>query len=75
PRAAAGRAPGRRGPMAAEVERAAQAQADALSALTNLGCSPGDAAAAVADAAIEAPEAETPDLIRAALRALAPVER
>ncbi|SFR13733.1 Holliday junction branch migration protein RuvA [Poseidonocella sedimentorum] len=48
------------------------AQADALSALANLGYAPGDAAAAVARAAQEAPEAGAPDLIRAALRALAP---
>jgi len=51
---------------------AASAQAEALSALTNLGYSPGDAAGAVAQAAGEAPEAGTSDLIRAALRLLAP---
>ncbi len=48
------------------------AQAEALSALGNLGYAPGDAAAAVAEAAGEAPDAETPALIRAALRLLAP---
>ncbi len=48
----------------------AQAQAEALSALTNLGYGPSEAAEAVARAA-EA-EAETPGLIRAALRLLAP---
>ncbi|WP_299826722.1 Holliday junction branch migration protein RuvA [uncultured Roseobacter sp.] len=48
------------------------AQADALSALGNLGYGPGDAAGAVAQAAVEAPEADTPALIRAALKLLAP---
>ncbi|QYX57437.1 Holliday junction branch migration protein RuvA [Roseovarius sp. SCSIO 43702] len=48
------------------------AQAEALSALANLGYAPGDAAGAVAQAAGEAPEADTPALIRAALRLLAP---
>lgn len=50
----------------------ATAQADALSALGNLGYGPGDAAGAVAQAAGEAPDAETPALIRAALKLLAP---
>lgn len=50
----------------------ASAQAEALSALSNLGYSPGDAAGAVAQAAGEAPEADTPALIRAALKRLAP---
>lgn len=50
--------------------QSAQAQADALSALTNLGYGPSEAAQAVATAA-EA-EAETPALIRAALKLLAP---
>jgi Holliday junction DNA helicase RuvA len=48
------------------------ATADALSALANLGYGPSDAAAAVAAAAGEAPGADTPALIRAALRRLAP---
>lgn len=48
----------------------AQAQADALSALTNLGYGPSEAAQAVAQAAEG--ETETPALIRAALRLLAP---
>jgi Holliday junction DNA helicase RuvA len=48
------------------------AQAEALSALANLGYGPSDAATAVARAAEETPEAETPALIRAALRLLAP---
>ncbi|WP_299724375.1 Holliday junction branch migration protein RuvA [uncultured Tateyamaria sp.] len=48
------------------------AQADALSALGNLGYGPSDAAAAVAQAAGEALDADTPALIRAALKLLAP---
>ncbi len=48
------------------------APAEALSALVNLGYAPGDAAAAVAEAGAAAPEAATPDLIRRALRLLAP---
>lgn len=50
----------------------ASAQADALSALGNLGYGPSDAAAAVAQAAGGAPDADTPALIRAALKLLAP---
>ena len=52
----------------------AAASADALSALTNLGYGPSEAAAAVAEAAARDPAAPTPALIRAALRALAPKE-
>ncbi|HKL06088.1 MAG TPA: Holliday junction branch migration protein RuvA [Roseovarius sp.] len=48
------------------------AQAEALSALTNLGYTPGDAASAVAQAASGDGQADTPALIRAALRLLAP---
>ena len=48
------------------------AQAEALSALGNLGYAPSDAAAAVAQAVSETEAAETPDLIRAALKLLAP---
>ena len=48
------------------------AQAEALSALTNLGYAPGEAARAIAQVAGETPEAATADLIRAALRRLAP---
>ncbi|MBY4895006.1 Holliday junction branch migration protein RuvA [Rhodobacteraceae bacterium N5(2021)] len=53
---------------------ASNAQAEALSALQNLGYGPSDAARAVAQAADEAADqaSETPDLIRAALRLLAP---
>jgi len=47
-------------------------QADALSALANLGYAPGDAVSAVARAAEAEPGAATPALIRAALRLLAP---
>ncbi len=47
------------------------AQAEALSALVNLGYGHGDAAAAVAEAAA-GEAAGTPELIRAALRLLAP---
>ena len=50
----------------------AAAQAEALSALQNLGYAPSEAASAVATAAGEAPDAPTPALIRAALRLLAP---
>ncbi|VAW04543.1 Holliday junction ATP-dependent DNA helicase RuvA [hydrothermal vent metagenome] len=48
------------------------AQAEALSALSNLGYAPSEAAGAVARAAQEAPETGTPALIRAALKLLAP---
>ncbi len=51
---------------------AAAASAGALSALANLGYGPSDAAAAVAEAAASQPEAGEADLIRAALRLLAP---
>lgn len=50
----------------------ATAAADALSALVNLGWGPSDAAAAVAEAQGEAPDTAAPDLIRAALKRLAP---
>jgi len=50
----------------------ASAQSEALSALSNLGYGPSDAAGAVAQAAGEAPEADTSGLIRAALKLLAP---
>ncbi|MCV3272901.1 Holliday junction branch migration protein RuvA [Roseobacter sinensis] len=59
-------------PAAPAAQAPSSAQADALSALGNLGYSPGDAAGAVAQAVSEAPEAETPALIRAALKLLAP---
>ena len=50
----------------------ASGQADALSALVNLGYSPGDAAAAVAEAARDADAADVAQLIRGALKRLAP---
>ena len=50
----------------------ASAQAEALSALGNLGYGPGDAASAVAQALGDMPDADTPALIRAALKLLAP---
>lgn len=55
---------------AARRQGTQQVQADALSALTNLGYAPSEAAQAVAQAA-EA-ESDTPALIRAALKLLAP---
>ncbi len=48
------------------------AQSEALSALTNLGYAPAEAAAAVAEAIGADPQAQTADLIRAALKLLAP---
>ncbi len=62
-------------PMEAKPQRGAdttRAQADALSALSNLGYTPGDAAAAVAQAATDLPDASEAELIRAALKLLAP---
>ncbi|NDV01847.1 Holliday junction branch migration protein RuvA [Pseudoroseicyclus tamaricis] len=50
----------------------ASSSAEALSALGNLGYAPGEAAAAVAEAAGAAPEADTGALVRAALKLLAP---
>ena len=67
------------GPAKAPMPQAAPpssgaAQADALSALTNLGYAPSEAARAVAEAAGNAPGSEASALIRAALRLLAPKE-
>ena len=59
-------------PTASPVMKNQSAQAEALSALGNLGYGPGDAAGAVAQAAGEMPTAETSALIRAALKLLAP---
>ena len=50
----------------------AAAQSEALSALTNLGYAPGEAASAVAQALGEDPSLDTSGLIRAALKLLAP---
>lgn len=63
-------APARPSPKAAARKQSAQAQADALSALTNLGYAPSEAAQAVAQAGES--ETETSALIRAALKLLAP---
>ncbi|MBF9043291.1 Holliday junction branch migration protein RuvA [Rhodobacterales bacterium HKCCE4037] len=57
-------------PAAKPRAAASNAQAEALSALQNLGYAPADAARAVAEAADG--ESDTPALIRAALRLLAP---
>ncbi|WP_425052124.1 Holliday junction branch migration protein RuvA [Psychromarinibacter sp. S121] len=57
-------------PAPKRASGAAAAQAEALSALTNLGYAPGEAAGAVAEAAQD--ETETAGLIRAALKLLAP---
>ncbi|MDF1726506.1 MAG: Holliday junction branch migration protein RuvA [Sulfitobacter sp.] len=59
-------------PAAAAPPPQASAQAEAMSALGNLGYAPGDAAGAVAQAAGETEGADTPTLIRAALKLLAP---
>ncbi len=50
----------------------AAASAGALSALSNLGYGPSEAASAVAEAAANMPDAGEADLIRAALKLLAP---
>ena len=55
-----------------KVPKANPAQAEALSALGNLGYAPGDAAGAVAEAMGADPGADTSTLIRAALKLLAP---
>ena len=67
-------APSRPARAAQAASASASASADALSALSNLGYAPSEAAAAVAEAAGAAPDATTPALIRAALRLLAPKE-
>ncbi len=59
-------------PVAHTRAPSASSQAEALSALSNLGYAPGEAASAVAQAAGDTPEADTPALIRAALKLLAP---
>jgi len=71
PAAAAPKPARKSAPQPAAAARAA-ATADALSALTNLGYGPGDAAQAVATVASEAPEADTATLIRSALKLLMP---
>lgn len=67
--------PARRGRAAAAPPAEAPAPAatsEALSALANLGYGPAEAAQAVAEAAGANPGADTPALIRAALKRLAP---
>jgi len=59
-------------PSPAPAVPAAAATGEAVSALGNLGYAPGEAARAVAEAAAESPGDDTPALIRAALRRLAP---
>lgn len=69
--------PGDAKPLAAapsDAVLAARATADALSALSNLGYAASEAAQAVAEAQAREPTAQTPALIRAALRLLAPKE-
>lgn len=61
-----------RTPAAPQPAPTVSAQAEALSALGNLGYAPSEAAAAVAEAAGDLPGADTPALIRAALKKLAP---
>lgn len=57
---------------AVPADTAMNAQSEALSALTNLGYGPGEAAGAVMQALGDDPAAETSALIRAALKLLAP---
>lgn len=59
-------------PASPPARSSGAATADALSALTHLGYGPGEAAAAVAEAAGSDPAAAAPALIRAALKLLAP---
>ena len=56
----------------ASAPAGSSAQAEALSALQNLGYAPGEAASAVAEAAGAGEGADTSSLIRAALKLLAP---
>jgi len=58
--------------MAPATPGKAAFQSDALSALSNLGYGPGEAASAVAEAAGANPDADSAGLIRAALKLLAP---
>ena len=67
-------APAKRTSRRSEPDPGAVAQADALSALGNLGYAPGEAVQAVAQAADANPQGGTAELIRAALRLLAPKE-
>lgn len=62
----------RRAAPAAPMPAPSNAVAEAMSALANLGYGPSDAARAVAEAQTDQPDTDTPALIRAALRLLAP---
>ena len=64
----------RKAPPAPQAGRAAHT-ADALSALINLGYGQGDAAQAISTVAGEAPDGDASELIRAALKLLAPKAR
>ncbi|KIC43723.1 ATP-dependent DNA helicase RuvA [Ruegeria sp. ANG-S4] len=59
-------------PAPRPVPGSAAASAGALSALSNLGYGPSEAASAVAEASAGLPEADEAELIRAALKLLAP---
>ncbi|WP_322894794.1 MULTISPECIES: Holliday junction branch migration protein RuvA [unclassified Yoonia] len=59
-------------PRKAPAQPTSTAQADAMSALGNLGYAPGDAASAVVQALGADPDADASALIRAALQLLAP---
>ncbi|MFD0909447.1 Holliday junction branch migration protein RuvA [Ruegeria arenilitoris] len=59
-------------PVRAPKPGAGAASAGALSALSNLGYGPSEAASAVAEAAADLPDAGEAELIRAALKLLAP---
>lgn len=59
-------------PVATTPAPRMNAVSEAMSALGNLGYGPADSARAVAEAQAAAPDADTPTLIRAALRLLAP---
>ena len=55
-----------------QTQTNSSAQADALSALSNLGYTPGDAASALAEMGVDMQDADASALIRAALKKLAP---
>ncbi|MDE0760600.1 MAG: Holliday junction branch migration protein RuvA [Planktomarina sp.] len=55
-----------------QIQTNSSAQADALSALSNLGYTPGDAASALAEMGVDMQDADASALIRAALKKLAP---
>lgn len=59
-------------PRAPAPDTGAAARADALSALANLGYAPGEAASAIAEVMGDEPDANVSDLIRRALKKLAP---